>query len=86
MVVVITPTRIRTAPGVDPKLGLRSQGKLTQCYSLDEVFQVVRNEVDQFDSINASTALHRIASKGTREFDVSSSSSVNGRGSSTSVA
>jgi hypothetical protein len=54
---------------------------------LDEVFQVVRNEVDQFDSINASTALHRIASKGTREFDVSSSSSsVNGRGASTSVA
>ena len=46
---------------------------------------MVRNEVDQFDSINASTALHRIASKGTREFDVSSSS-VNGRGSSTSVA
>ena len=48
---------------------------------------MVRNEVDQFDSINASTALHRIASKGTREFDVSSSSSsVNGRGASTSVA
>jgi len=56
------------------KAGFEIQAKLTQCYSLEEVFEVVRNEVDQFDSINASTALHRIASKGTREFDASSSS------------
>ena len=51
------------------KAGFEIQTKLTQSNSLDELFEVVREFVDQFDAINASTALHRIASKGTREFE-----------------
>ena len=51
------------------KAGFEIQTKLTQSNSLDRLFEVVREFVDQFDAINASTALHRIASKGTREFE-----------------
>lgn len=77
--------RASASSSASAKATIEIQSQLTKSFSLEEIFEIVRERSAEFDSINASTALHRIASKGTKDV-VENDARVRASTSSTSVS